>query len=289
MYRNRHSHAAHVRYPLYAKSAFGYEGYTLTRSGEQDSARVIDGHSEAASARGMHPLRRWVVEHDDSWLFIVSYVGLAVVLSIAFGLFWLCAVVAVHFGLECVRQAHHTRGRADIAARALWEIKLDIALILFALVIVVYFEFVMGAAGLGGLARMGAQAGARFAGWQRVIRGLLLTVDDAAQVGRAALPRRQTAGVNPAARKGSLGDRLSVGFGVVCLLLLVLAPPLLGTTYAPGCWKRSSRSCARWQGRGMAGGAHPTFVSAIVAGPSGGCRRGGSRRPRWGCRFAGGR
>lgn len=46
----------------------------------------------------------WVIRHDDSWLFTVLHIGLAVVLSIWIGLFWLVAVVVVHFAFEIVRQ-----------------------------------------------------------------------------------------------------------------------------------------------------------------------------------------
>lgn len=212
------------------------------------------------AAPEMHPLRRWVIDHDSSWLFVVAYVGLAVVLSVWISLFWLVAVVGVHFAFECVRQAHHVRGRwraaasgergrparprpahhlrgaGRIARRALWEIKLDIALILFALVVAVYLEFVLGVAGLSAAGRLGAQAGARFAGWQRALRGILLTVDDAAQVGRAALLRGGTVADDDkdadTAARWSTGDRISIGFGLLSLALLLLAPALLGETYA---------------------------------------------------------
>ena len=51
-------------------------------------------------------LRDWVLNHDDSWIFIILYVGLAVVLSLWISLFWLLVVVAGHFVLEWIRQRH---------------------------------------------------------------------------------------------------------------------------------------------------------------------------------------
>lgn len=128
-------------------------------------------------------IRRWIIDHDDSWLFIIAYIGLAVVLSIWISLFWLVAVVAVHLAFEVVRQKATHEQWTTIISQALWELKLDIALVLFALVVSLYMEVVLGVVGLQGVARAGAatqaglRGGARFAAWQRIIRGVLLSVD----------------------------------------------------------------------------------------------------------------
>jgi len=198
----------------------------------------------SAEPRAHGPIRRWIIDHDDSWLFVALYITLAVVLSIWISLFWLVVVVGAHFALELIRHRHFDRWWPGVIVRALWEIKLDIALVIFALVIGVYMEFVLGVAGLSGAARVSLQAGARFAGWQRAIRGVLLSVDDGAQVARALLRRKRGNGTEaneedkaPAddptvwggwTARWSLGDRLSIGLGGGSLLMLLIAPLLMG-------------------------------------------------------------
>lgn len=211
-------------------------------------------------------LRDWIIDHDHKWLFVASYITLAVVLSIAISLFWLLAVVAVHLVLELVRQyCLHSTPRV-VVLQALWEVKLDIALVVFALALSLYMEAVLGILGIrsaaqlgGGAAQGAARTGARFAVWQRVLRGTLLSVDDVVQVCRAILrgrarrtaeantaPSRATAGADAIAEaqtedepgsgtvhsprwgdwtgSWSIGDWLSVGLGVACLLLMLAAP-----------------------------------------------------------------
>jgi len=140
-------------------------------------------------------LRVWILNHDDSWIFITLYVGLAVVLSLWISLFWLLVVVAGHFVLEWIRQRHARD--AGVLPEVFWELKLDIALILFALVLTLYLEVVFGVLGLqaagraGAIARVGARSGSRFAAWERTLRGLLLSADDAAQIAARAMTMRR--------------------------------------------------------------------------------------------------
>ncbi|MFQ3566693.1 MAG: hypothetical protein SNJ59_06810 [Aggregatilineales bacterium] len=200
------------------------------------------------------PLRRWLIMHDDQWTFIVPYIGLAVLLSVLISLFWLVVVVAVHFALEIARQAYLARGAGQggrpllVAGRALWELKLDLALILFALTLSLYLEVTLGVVGLGagarGAAMAGARVGARFTVIQQVLRGLLLSLDDLAQVVRVLLRRRkapsgETAkeadpddGLALAPIKSTRGDYTILGFAGVCALLIVAAPLLLDLTPA---------------------------------------------------------
>lgn len=196
---------------------------------------------------GLARLHDWVVRHDDSRLFVVAYIGLAVVLSIGIGLFWLVAVVAVHFAFEVVRQRTRHAGWRGVIAEAVWELKLDLALVLFALVISLYMEVVLGVLGLQAAARAagtGLRGGARFAGWQRVLRGLLLSVDDAAQVARFAAAGGREGGPGeeedvassdspwgPWAGAWGRGDRATLAFGALCLLLLAAVPFLTDHTY----------------------------------------------------------
>lgn len=198
-------------------------------------------------------IRNWIITHDDSWLFIILYIGLAVVLSIWISLFWLVAVVAVHFGFEIIRQRAVFTDWSSVVGEAMWELKLDIALVLFALVVSLYMELALGVAGLQGAARLGSAAqagvrgGARFAAWQRIIRGLLLSVDDAAQVARVAVGKGKggeaennggtgqvkSVSVNRSSwvASWSRGDWIAVGMGIVCFLLLASAPLITDHTF----------------------------------------------------------
>lgn len=183
-------------------------------------------------------LHRWILEHDDSWLFIASYIGLAVVLSLMISLFWLVVVVAAHAALEWYVHWREHPSVLHTAARVAWMVKLDVALILFALALGVYMEFVFGIAGLSAAAR-GVQATGRFIAWQRGLRAVLLTVDDAAQVARAAASvggkHGQTAeeeeprsGWGGWTARWTFGDKFSLSFGATCLVLILLAPWLAG-------------------------------------------------------------
>jgi hypothetical protein len=188
-------------------------------------------------------LHAWVVKHDDSWLFIAPYIGLAVILSLTISLFWLLVVVAAHAALEWYVHWREHPSVVHTAARVAWEIKLDLALILFALALAVYMDYVMGAAGLSAAARAGArgvQATGRMIAWQRGLRAVLLTLDDAAQVTRAAISsRHKAAAAAPApetpkrgwggwAAPWTVGDWISIAIGVVCLIALAAAPAATG-------------------------------------------------------------
>lgn len=186
----------------------------------------------------MGPIRRWILNHDDSRLFIVLYIGLAVLLSIVISLFWLVAIVGVHFVLEWIRQrALQPDGFWGVLGRVLWELKLDIALILFALMLALYMELTMGVVGIGAVARGGALTGSRFLVIQRVLRGILLSLDDLAQVLRVVMRRKRASAVGDAQTaevevvsgwRGpwTTGDYLTVGFGGACLVAILCAPLL---------------------------------------------------------------
>jgi hypothetical protein len=200
----------------------------------------------ARSTVQLQSVRDWIINHDDSWLFLALYIGLAVILSIWISLFWLVAVVGVHFAFEWVRQQTLRSGFGDILLEVLWELKLDIALVLFALALSLYMEVVLGVVGLRSAARMApaAQAGlrssARFAAWQRIIRGILLSVDDAAQVARAVTVNRSDAAADEETTpvvaeviahsswrgRWGTGDWISAGLGATCIALILLAPSL---------------------------------------------------------------
>lgn len=186
-----------------------------------------------ARARRLARLRRWWIEHDDQLPFTLAYLGLALVLSLAIGLFWLVAVVALHAALEywaLGRQRHGAR-----LGRVLWHVKLDIALVLFALCLAVYMDLLFGIAGLAPAARAGMQAGSRFLAWQKGIRGLLLSLDDAALLARSLAGRKDgdteravPSGPPPWREPWTVGDRISLGLGAGFAALLLAAPWLSG-------------------------------------------------------------
>ena len=193
------------------------------------------------------------MEHDDRWSFTLAYVALAVTLSIVISLFWLLVVVAFHGALECYRQQSLHPGRGGLARRVAWELKLDLALVLLAMAMAVYMEFILGLAGIGSAARLGAQGAqgvARAAGWSRGLRGVLLSLDDAAHLVRMT-GRKNTNGTGEADqveagpaheaavadqalrpwRSPRLGDRIAIGlaaFSLLCLLIAPLLPPFHG-------------------------------------------------------------
>lgn len=191
-------------------------------------------------------LHRWIITHDDSWLFIVLYIGAAVVLSIWISLFWLVAVVAGHGVLEWIRQSHLHQRRRTILLEVLWELKLDVGLVLLALALTLYMDVVLGVVGLQYVARLGAAArsSARFLAWQRAIRGVLLSVDDIAQVARAVTINRGRseggeATITPPVTlpwgswqgKWGKGDWIALSLMVLCLLLIVISPLLTYHTF----------------------------------------------------------
>ncbi len=187
-----------------------------------------------------HRVLHWVAEHDDSWMFIVLYVGLGLVLSMTISLFWLAAVVAAHGVLEWVAMGRQGI-RDNRLGRVLWHLKLDIGLTLVALWLGLYLEVLFGLAGLGAAARAGVQTAARTIAWQRAIRGFLMTVDEAAHVVKAvatrnrpkpaAEPTTEPADARPPWRQPwSRGDKFAVVFTTTWAVLILLAPVLTDHT-----------------------------------------------------------
>lgn len=193
--------------------------------------------------------RAWIIAHDDSWLFVISYVTAAVVLSIWISLFWLVVVVGVHGVFEWVRQQHHDPRWPGVAQRMAWELKLDVALVLLGLAMAVYMEVALGVAGLGPASRLGVQGGARAARaavWTRIFRGFVLSVDDVVQVGRAFGNSGDQESAGSAAaetrndrpwRHWGVGDHLAIWLGLACLALILLAPVLMADQTYPLVWE----------------------------------------------------
>lgn len=204
--------------------------------------------SEQATVADLTLRRRillWVAEHDDSWLFMVLYVGLALVLSMAISMFWLVAVVAAHGVLEWY--ALDRQGvREHRLGRVLWHLKLDIGLVLVALWLGLYLDTLFGLVGLGAAARAGAQTAARVIAWQRTIRGVLMSVDEAAHVVKAVAVRNggkrkaapemesapHVADERPPWRQPwTRGDKFAVAFTTLWAVLIVTAPLFTDHTF----------------------------------------------------------
>lgn len=199
------------------------------------------------------PIHAWIVNHDDSRLFIVAYIGLAVVLSAFVSLFWLVVVVGLHLCFEYTALRHAADEHQSVWKTAIWELRLDFALIAFAMVIALYMEFAIGVAGLrlaprlGRAVTVGSRGTARFAVWSRMLRAVFLSLDDALQVLRAVVLRRgkktqkakppapsdesvqkasKTGGQEPANTppRWTRGDYLIGAFFAVSVVLLLLTP-----------------------------------------------------------------
>jgi hypothetical protein len=200
--------------------------------------------AEVAPGRGA-TVREWIEHHDHKWMFVLVYLGLAVVLSVFVSLFWLVFMAAVHLLLECIRHFRPGWTAGQIVAHSAWEVKLDFALVLLALGAVLYIDVVMGVLGIQSAARAaaltkaGARTATRIAAWERNVRAFLLTIDEMIRVGRAAtmLWRRRGGEAAVAAVAGGVrmapwrerwgtGDRISVGLIAACVLLIVMAPLL---------------------------------------------------------------
>ncbi len=199
------------------------------------------------------PVKRWIKDHDERMSFILVYVGAAIVLSVYANLFWVIMLMLGHYGLEIWRHSVLEDKRPLLSA--LWHVKLDIALILFALVIALYAELVIAALGLGQAARAGqavrgAQILTRFAIIERGLRIFFLTIDDIARISlivwkvfkgkdgktgqtmesaRAQLKEEEER-IYPEAESGKLskGDIFSLSFGGLCLTLILAAPWITG-------------------------------------------------------------
>jgi hypothetical protein len=220
-------------------------------------------------------IHAWIIDHDDKLLFVILYIGLAVALSIWLGLFWLVVVVAIHFIFEFIRQKFLRKNLFNVLLEVVWETKLDLALILFALVITLYMHIIVGAISIGLVARLstvsrfsrlgtvfqsGLRAAPRIAGWERLMRSFLLSIDDLVQFVRA-FGRRGKKRQDPDtmvieeldvdksveftqhdpenespwgswAKPWGKGDFGAVLIAVVCLILIFTAPLITEHTYA---------------------------------------------------------
>jgi hypothetical protein len=142
--------------------------------------------------------------------------------------------------------------------------RVDFALVAFALWLAVYLDFIFGVAGLGAAARFGVQGASRagrigawlarlttrFAAWQRVVRSILLSLDDVFNLARIVQKSRRMKNKNKRGLteevlaeipdptktswtlKWSFGDYLGMALLILFLLLVIFAPFLTQQSYA---------------------------------------------------------
>ncbi len=123
-----------------------------------EHSRAVNATADeiASADAASRSLYRWVIEHDDRRLFLVGYIVLSIVLSIAISLFWLLVLIAIHLLLELVKKRHDGAGSLRrTLAWALWDVKFDLALLVMAFMLLVYTSISVGILGIGG-ASLGA-------------------------------------------------------------------------------------------------------------------------------------
>lgn len=208
----------------------------------------------------------WVADHDNKRVFIVLYISISLVLSIAISLFWLLFAVLVHFAFEMISQSRKQKTVMSVFMESLWETKLDFALVMFAWWLAIYLDFIFGVAGIGAAARVGAQAAsrtsqvgskvvqssARATAWGRIIRAILLSLDDVGNAlksvyqSKASKARhkpkedriientksnvqyRTSTTASSWIAKWKIIDYVGVVLFFICLILIGLAPLLIG-------------------------------------------------------------
>lgn len=198
----------------------------------------------------MKSFTEWIHDHDDRWSFILPYVGGAILLSIFMSMFWVAMLMVGHLLIELWR--FKLLEIESPLLHALWHTKLDFSLVIVAFVFAVYAEFIIGLLGLSYAAR-GAQAVARFGVVERSLRSFLLVLDELGLLVKAFLKGKKkgvsgekearTAADGKADKRAILekalhmqeedirpwrnpkkGDWFSIGFAVVCVSLILMAP-----------------------------------------------------------------
>ena len=199
----------------------------------------------------METLKEWIKEHDDRWSFVILYVGGAVCLSVFLNLFWVVMLMTGNFFLKLYR--NYLLAFEKPLLTSLWQVKLDIALVIFALMIGIYAEHVFAALGLSQAARAGQavrglQMATRFGLIERGLKVFLMTIDDQARlvnavvkarkkkkgqivVPEAALPEADDGYNGLPWKQWSKGDVFSFAFGGICLALICGAPLLIDHSY----------------------------------------------------------
>lgn len=188
-------------------------------------------------------LHQWIVDHDDHLSFTVVYIASAVLLSVFMNLFWVACLMLLHLALEIWR--HKVLQTRYPLAQAIWCVKLDIALVLFALVVALYSDMIFGVLGIGQAARAaravaGVEMLSRFTIIERMIKVFFLTVDDMGRITKLLIHsiRRKKAvkleiplhlqeHAEEMQQGITTGDVLSLAFGGVSVCLIIASAFIL--------------------------------------------------------------
>jgi len=192
-------------------------------------------------------LKDWIKDHDDRWSFVLLYVGGAILLSVFLNLFWVVMLMAGNFCLKVYRNFLVAKPQPFLTS--LWQVKLDIGLIFFALAIGLYADHIFAALGLSQAARAGQavrglQMATRFGVIERGLKVFFMTIDDQARLVNAIVKARskkksrvdipEEAIPEPEAhlpsypwKRWGKGDIFSVTFGLTCVGLIAAAPWIL--------------------------------------------------------------
>lgn len=183
-------------------------------------------------------MKEWILNHDDRWVFTIGYVSLAIILSLTISIFWLIVLVVIHAYIEW--HALSLKGVTHKFSHVTWHIKLDIALIIFALMLGVYIDLLFGLLGLGAASRAGAQLSSRMLAWQTATRSILLSLDDAAQIAKAIGRKKDDRDIeseiehmsgSPWKATWSFVDHAIIWLSAAMILLIAFAPMLTDHSY----------------------------------------------------------
>lgn len=165
-------------------------------------------------------------------------------------LFWVILLMTGNFCLKIYR--NYLVAKPLPFLTSLWQVKLDIGLIFFALVIGLYADHIFAALGLSQAARAGQavrglQMVTRFGVIERGLKVFFMTIDDQARLVNAVVKARKRkrnlvaipdeAVPEPEAHEPAYpwkswgkADVFSVAFAMTCLSLILASPLILGVS-----------------------------------------------------------
>lgn len=170
-------------------------------------------------------IKSWVITHDEKILFTILYIGLSVVLSIYISLFWLVVIVGIHTLMEYISLKY--KNVDNVFLELFYHMKLDFALITFALFLSIYMEAVFGFL----IAKYGTRF-ASFLAYQNTFRAILMSLDDLAQAIKAILSIKNKKQVrikieDEEKGKNSISDYLSLILLVGSIIGILISPYIL--------------------------------------------------------------
>lgn len=232
---------------VHSKKATHEKSQVVSCIYDSNIKRVVQYVYDCYSA-GMNKVHKWIIDHDDQLSFVLLYVGGAVLLSVFMNLFWVAMLMLAHLILEIWR--HVVMQSRLPVLQALWCVKLDISILVFALVISLYSEHIFAMLGLGQAARAGetvsrgARVLTRFSIIERGLKVFFMTVDDMGRVVHMLIRRISMKRAMKAVKKDveeeheggmddgiTKGDIFSLCFGVFCIIMILVSPYTVTGSY----------------------------------------------------------